>query len=260
MIPIIIAGAAAKGFVDSMKRVGEADYYQDISETSMKGSYGNYLREVERTAEAVDELNERKISVLGNEITKFVNSFSKIKNIDFQETNQLMGSSAISFSESQFKSLQENATDLFDYLHKGSKVNVLGQMVIGSIFLKTRSKTILNNAKSNRIKSEIEHEKLNIEIEAMKFLRTQTKQMNKMLRKTAKIARNPIELLEKLTELKTNWNEYSVFEKEQVASVVKWMQLVKMIIDQPIVTESGEYDRSAEKILNDDNLKAIMGE
>lgn len=249
--------AAGKAILDGYRKAGDAEIIQQKAENSLDAVYDNYLQEVERTVKSINELNERKMKTLQNEIARFVDAFGRIKNMDYQENMQFLENQMISFSQPDFESLHQSFTSLWDYFHKGSKANVAGQIIKNTIFIQARAKTLENNAMANMEKSKAEQAKLNTEMEKCTLVRTQAKQMNRILRKLVKLSRMPLGNMESLIHEKQDWGTFSVDEKKEVAATVKYMQMIKMLVEQPIVNAEGTYDKSADSVMNHPAVLAL---
>lgn len=258
LIEGLVVAAAGKKILDGYRKAGDAELIQRQAEESLGAVYDNYLREVERTVKSVDELNERKLETLQQEIARFVDSFGQIKNMDYQENMQFLENQMISFAQPDFQSLQQYSTSVWDYFHKGSKLNVAGQMVKNTLFIQSRARTLTNNALASLERSRAEQAKLNTEMEKCALLRTQAKQMNKILRKLVKLSRIPLAELESLVREKQDWRNFSVDEKKEVAATVKYMQMIKMLIEQPIVNEEGVYDQKADAVMSHPTVLALL--
>lgn len=249
---------AGKSILDGYRKAGDAEVTQWRAENGLDAVYDNYLQEVERTVKSVDELNERKIEILQNEISEFVDTFGQIKNMDYQENMQFLENQLISFSQPDFASLHKSVTSISDYFHKGSKLNVAGQFIKNTAFIQIRAQTLVNNAAANLARSKAEQEKLNTEMEKCALVRTQAKHMNRILRKLVKLSHIPLAEMKTLIEKKQDWRNFSVDEKKEVASTVKYMQMIKMLIEQPIVNEEGVYDKNADAVIKHPAVLALM--
>lgn len=111
-------------------------------------------------------------------------------------------------------------------------------LVAGGIF-SSKAKEKLHKAYSNLAKAEkIESDIENgiVELEHIKATANQVTNLLKKIRRYSNIANT--ELI-RITMSKTDWNVFTQEEKNSVAAAVKQAQLLKKIIDTPLLTENG---------------------
>lgn len=122
-------------------------------------------------------------------------------------------------------------------------------LVAGGIF-SSKAKEKLHKAYSNLAKAEkIESDIDNgvIELEHIKATANQVTNLLKKIRRYSNIANT--ELI-RITMSKTDWNVFTQEEKNSVAAAVKQAQLLKKIIDTPLLTENGVLTNEVKQIQN----------
>lgn len=143
---------------------------------------------------------------------------------------------------------------------------VLGGIVAGPALLiaggvfgsKAREK--LNNAYSNLAEAKkISEELKTAEVELM-IIKENSVQYNETLKKLSRQFNYSIAKMDLLIENEDNWNNYSMKEKELVAFVVKFAQLVKKMIDQPLLTEDGVLVEDIKNLMHSSQVKELLGE
>ena len=145
----------------------------------------------------------------------------------------------------------------------------LGSMVLGGIIagpalliaggiFGAKARTKLNNAYSNlaeakKIAAEIElaESELQIVIKNAMQVRHILHTLNRLLIEGN--ARMKI-----IAKVKTNWKEYTVEEKNIVAAAVKSAQLVKAVIDTPLLSEDGLLTKEIRDLQNDQEVNKAL--
>lgn len=139
---------------------------------------------------------------------------------------------------------------------------VLGGLVIGpalavggSVFAK-QAKTALNDAHSNMDKARtFESQARNIVL-SLNNIQRRANQLKDLLKNLDK---NFLIEVEKLKYIINNygndWRTYSIEQKEDIFRCVKYAQVIKVILDTPLLKENGELDKNSEKILKEGQNK-----
>lgn len=127
-------------------------------------------------------------------------------------------------------------------------------LVAGGIF-GAKSKEKLNNAYSNLAEAEkIKEELITARIE-LEFIGKKAEQIDRVLKKLVKQFRYTIERLKELTEKEIDWKKYSNQERELVSIAVIYAQIVKGIIDIPLLAEDGLLTFEANAMIDDKEIQ-----
>lgn len=122
-------------------------------------------------------------------------------------------------------------------------------LVAGGIFSSKAKeklhKAYSNLAKAEKIESDIENGV--VELEHIKATANQVTNLLKKIRRYSNIANT--ELI-RITMSKKDWNVFTQEEKNSVAAAVKQAQLLKKIIDTPLLTENGVLTNEVKQIQN----------
>lgn len=239
----------------NLRKISEADYINEISNKKLKMAATKHSRELNRTSEALDDLNRCKCQVLSNEIARFVDSFGKIKNIDFKETEGLSEKRFEKFELSDYESMCTQVVDMRSMVETSIKVQVLGGILLGGLIMHKKAKTIMNNALTHKYEIDAECERIETNIMEMQAIRKLAKQENKVIRRLSKLIRQPLQEFCNLSEKKENWVEFTIEEKKLTASLMSLMKLLKDIIDQPVINEEGDISSEANTLIEKNNFE-----
>ena len=126
-------------------------------------------------------------------------------------------------------------------------------LVAGGIF-GAKAKEKLNNAYSNLAEArKISEELKTAEIE-LNIIRKKATQFDRVLEKLVRQFEYTIKKMEDLTNREVDWKRYSDQEKRLVAMSVKYAQVVKGMIDMPLLTEDGLLTSEVNKALENSEL------
>ncbi len=121
-------------------------------------------------------------------------------------------------------------------------------LIAGGIFAAAASEN-LDNAKSNRAEARKASAEIDLACVELNNIEVRTKQINELVENLNKKFKVSIESLKELTAVKTDWKLYNKSEKDLVFATVKQAQLIKSIIDIPILDEEGNLTPESEQIL-----------
>ncbi|WP_368646188.1 hypothetical protein AB4027_04715 [Alkalibacterium putridalgicola] len=122
---------------------------------------------------------------------------------------------------------------------------VLGGVVAGPAILlaggiyKARSNTKLNNSYSNLAQAKVAVAEMKKADAELKVISRNAYQLNNLFNVIRQILREGNTLMKEIVDTKTEWSAYTVKEKNVVASTTKAAQLVKALIDIPLLTDDG---------------------
>ena len=120
-------------------------------------------------------------------------------------------------------------------------------LIAGGIF-DAKAKEKLNNAYSNLAKAkkiESDIEKGIVELNYIRFTANQVKNLLSKIRKYSYLSNYE---MTKIIRKKTNWELFSQSEKETIAIAVKQIQLIKKIIDTPLLSKEGTITPEIKKV------------
>ena len=145
------------------RRAYEAERINNEANEHLRRAYEDYQRIRENVVDSIDDLNKRKIKVMCTEVASFVDSFSKIKNVNLNECVGLTNINCIDTYEIDYKNMSNEINDMYDFIISGMKSYAFGGIVLGEIIMSRKSKISYNNAKANEAAAKIEIEKIETE-------------------------------------------------------------------------------------------------
>ncbi|OON99003.1 MAG: hypothetical protein ATN35_02645 [Epulopiscium sp. Nele67-Bin004] len=122
-------------------------------------------------------------------------------------------------------------------------------LIAGGIFAATASEN-LENAKSNRAKVKKASAEIDLACVELNNIEVRTKQINSLLEVLNKKFSVSVAELKELTSFETDWKLYDKDEKDLVFAIVKLAQIIKAILDTPILDEAGKLTKESEQVLS----------
>ena len=131
-------------------------------------------------------------------------------------------------------------------------------LVAGGIF-GSKAKEKLNNAYSNLSEAKKIESQLKSAGDELWIIIKNAKQLQEIIRALQTLLRKANKEMEKVTEKSNNWAEYTRYDKDKVIGAMKTAQLLKKIIDIPLLTEDGALTREVKEIMKDNELLDLAG-
>lgn len=308
----------AKGIKNSKT----ADLIQEEADNILKTEQENIGKTKDYAKEGIQELGKLKLQISSENIGRFVEMFSKIKNVELKDSIGLDELQNLDLSEEQLQEMKEislKATDLLAggltgvgagtllgwgtyggvmalgsastgtaiggltgvaatnatlaWLGGGSiatggggialGLQVLGGVIAGPTLLVaggifgSKAKTKLNDSYSNLAEAKVIVEELRLADAELKIITRTAYHVINLLNILDSILNVGVSEMKIIINTHTNWEDYSYEEKNIVASTMKTAQLIKGIIDTPLLTEDGLLTLDIQSLNADKNLLEV---
>lgn len=314
LIPVVLGVAAAgtaiagiKKGIDAHENFSEAERINNKSKSILDEAYESLTARHTKTKSHIASLGEMKLDVYQNSIIPFVESFKKIKNIDFTEfsinenykdnkevfldlessalkMSELFAAGATALSSSAITGLAvlggvkvlgtastgisiaslsgvaaTNAT--LAWLGGGSLAAgglgiaggtvVLGGLIagpalaIGGLMLANKAEEAVENAYANKSKAELEAEKMKLAETALKAISKRCKEFSNVLWKLQNSFTGDLAAFQELVSKNDDYRTYTLAEKKMLHRAFSMAEVMKKIIDMPILTENGELNEES---------------
>lgn len=316
---VVGAAKGVKGVMDS-KEAGEV---QDQAESILNDAKNDLDLIKDKTSEGIMKLGETKLKASANEIKKFVDVFSKIRDVDLKDSLGLEELKSLNIKNESMADMKETALGAINVLSGGiagvgagallgwgayggvmalgtastgaaigglsgvAATNAtlawlgggalaaggggmaLGSAVLGGIvagpalllaggLFGAKAKEKLNNAYSNLAEAYEISEELKTAGIQLNIIRKKANKFNKVLKKLVKQLDFTIDNMAIITERELDWRKYTQDEKSVVAMSVKYAQIVKAMIDTPLLTEDGVLTKEISEVLNNKEIKELL--
>lgn len=249
---------AVRLFFPNISKAAEAGFLKETSDEKLRSYMIEHSRQVECTSKALDYLNLRKCAVIANEISSFVNSFRKIKKIDYKETDELSDYNFAKLDLSDYEAMSDCVVDIGEFLKTGVKSYAIGGIIIGGIIMHKKAQIAMNKALEHQDEIDAECEKIETNIMKLQSVRKLARQEDYTLRKLVRLVRKPLDDFSKLVEMKADWQQFSIEEKQLTASLMSLVKLIKELIFQPIINSEGEMEDKIELLIQNKNIIKLI--
>lgn len=298
-----------KGIKDGVKSKEiqiRAERIVDVAEQKMVKAKNN-------TAQMLEALGRQKLEIYSGEIHEFVDIFSKIKNVEFEQVLKVEKYNGIQMDEvciKEMKTIALTATETLKGVVTGVGTGaligwgtyggvmtlgtagtgaaisglsgaaatnatlawlgggaitaggggmVLGSMVLGGIvaipalliaggIIGAKGKESLNNAKCNLAEAKKIDSDVNVAVKELEIIQEKVKQFIDVIEKLQNNVKLANEDIKQLVLDNADWDTYNVKEKERVFAAFKAAQILKTIVDIPLLTEEGFLTEEANNI------------
>lgn len=138
---------------------------------------------------------------------------------------------------------------------------VLGGIVAGPALLlaggiySAKARTKLNNAYSNLAEAKKIAAEIKLANSELKIIIKNTNQVKNILNVLNRLLELANVRMKVIVEVKNNWKEFSIEEKQTVAAAIKSAQLVKAIIDTPLLTKDGILTKEIRDLQDNQDIK-----
>lgn len=283
--------------VKSTQVQNRAEIIVDVAERKMQ-------KAKTATNSAIQDLGRLKLQIYGTDIKEFVDIFSRIKEVDFQDSLIIDEYKTLDVNSVQLREMETasvNALDALKGLAAGAGAGVLagwgtcsavmalgtastgaaisglsgaaatnatlawlgggaiaaggggmalGALVLGGIvagpalfiaggIIGAKGTESLNNAKSNLAAAKKLDSDVNLAIKELEVIQEKIAQVKSVIQELQKNAVVANKCMKSLGEKKNNWKLFSLEEKKTVFSAFKTIQILKKIIELPLLTEDG---------------------
>lgn len=130
-------------------------------------------------------------------------------------------------------------------------------LVAGGVF-GSKAKEKLHNAYSNLSEAKKISEEMKTAETELKVISDNAEQFNRILESTAIILNKANQSMSKIVVQKTEWGTYTKDEKSVIASAMKTVQVVKKLVDMPLLTEDGVLTQDVRNIIKNPKYKYMQ--
>lgn len=126
-------------------------------------------------------------------------------------------------------------------------------LVAGGIF-SAQAKKKLNDAYSNLAEAKkIEAELATAGIK-LKSIQKNANQLNVLIKKLAEVSGKANQGMERVLVIEKNWSKLSIAEKNVIASAMKAVQVLKTVVDVPLLTDEGVLTKDIREVLSNKEI------
>jgi hypothetical protein len=123
-------------------------------------------------------------------------------------------------------------------------------LAVGGMMLASKAEAAKNDAYSNKLKAELAVEHMKMAMTVTMAIENQLMDMNKLIIKLDNIFTPLLSSFTQLVERSVNYKEYSELDKKQVYVTVSTVQMLKMLLDTPILNSEGLPTQQSQQIID----------
>lgn len=217
--------------------------------------------------DATSKFGQLKLEIYGGTIREFVEEIGKIKEIDFKDNLSISDDAKLEIGELQLKEMGEmsiKATDMLKGVVTGTGAGVLSGMALGSVVLggivalpalliasgimDAKGKECLNVAMGNLHEAKKLDSDANVVLKQVEVIKECISQNTSIINRINCNAKRGTAALIEITKNKNNWKELTNAEKETVFAEFKTVQLLKNIIETPLLDSNGNLTKEIQNV------------
>ena len=131
-------------------------------------------------------------------------------------------------------------------------------LIAGGIF-ESKAKEKLNNAYSNLAEASMIAGKLEFACDELDVISKNTKQIHGLIEKLSSIQKASNKKMRDVINLEKDWNKMSVSDQDIVIAGMKTVQLLKCVVDAPLLGDDGLLTREIMEISSDKSIQNVIG-
>ena len=276
-LPLLLVGAAVLaagyGVKKSFDAKSDFDDAEAINEEA-RGIYENAQRSLEErrneTQEAVESLSRQKVLLYRDALSPFVESYSKIKNVDYEEGDFLDGKLPdVSIDEvrevREVVQRMDAVGALSGMAAGGAAAAVLGGIVfapvllVGGLMMASKAEEAKENALSNRRKARTAATAMEEAEVAARDVGLKAIQVRNVLKRLQDYLCSDLEALEDLVSGSTDYRTYEPQERDLVCRSASLAVTAKNLAEATLLDENGSVTSAIRQELKDAkrSLKAL---
>ena len=255
-LPLILVGAAVLAGAYGVKKTFDAKSDFDDAEAINEDArviYENAQRSLEerrnKTQEAVESLGRQKMLLYRDALSPFVESYSKIKNVDYEEGDILDGKlpdvSIDEVREVREVVLRMDGVDALSGMAAGGAAAVLGGIVaapvllVGGLMMASKAEEAKESALSNRRKARAAATAMEEAEVAARDIGRMATQVRNVLKRLQDYLCSDLEALEDLVSGSTDYRAYDSQERELVCRTASLAVTAKNLAESTLLDENG---------------------
>lgn len=205
----------------------------------------------------LNKLGKKKLNLLSFSIQHFVNSFGKIKKVEFQTSKEIFESNKLCFTAAEFDDFKElsemslsldRSDQLISYLALCGGISSLP--ILAGIVVGKKSSALKNQAKSNLAMAKKQSSEIMASIDLYRNISRKSTMFIQLLNKLDEYLTPLVNRIDEI--INSSGTDFSTFNKEQkqcVAGAACLAKAIKVVIDTPIINSKGNINPECDSVV-----------
>lgn len=241
---------------DTKKRLSEAEELNGLAESIVNNAQEHYDKAQVKCEKSLKELEKQKTKAIKGSIILFVNVFTQIKDIDFDETNRFQELGKLRNKTDFFFPMVDISYDMMG----GSFARQVMAFSVGGAFgliglgvmrhyMKGKSQEIYDNANIAYAEAEVASEKLELAADVLGYVQARADMFVSIMKKLDEMLLPLVYRMEQI--IKTKGSDYSNFdryERQTLASAMSLACSLKAIVEMNILNKDGSLSQESKTL------------
>ena len=265
MVPLALLAASAIFGIDGKLNADEAMRVSEQAQDEYSCAVEKFNQRKKDAEKSLQTLGETKLNIYGTQIRDFVSAFSILKETQLREGSGIKELEKLSFDDKQFEQLKLDTLENDNLLESNPTRDVffswgIGGMV-GLAFYHSKTKGQKDDAYANLAIVKKRVAEMELVEEQFYIIQKNAEQLQSFFERFSKIMDKANQNLYQIVEQKKEWNLLMSDEKDKVIVALKTVQILKAMIDMPLLGEDGMLTKDICDILSQrENVLKVFGD
>ena len=265
MLPLLLLAGTAVGLgANSKLNAEEAMRVTEQAQDEYASAIKKFKKTQKKTQETIAELGKTKLYIYGNQITEFVSVFSQLKETQLQEGKGLEEIAELPFHDMEVEKMHMDSLESIKFLESNPTADALISWGIGGIFglafYNSKMKEKRDNAYADLALVKKKVAEMELVEDEFYIIQKNAEQLQCFYQRLAKIMDLANQNMKEIVQKKKMWSAYQEEEKNKIIVAMKTVQLLKAMIDLPLLGEDGTLTKDICDVLSQrENVLQVLG-
>lgn len=265
MLPVAILAMSALGIgIDGKLNGDEAIRVTEQAQEEYEAAFKKFEADKQAAEQTIQMLGKTKLDIYGTQIQEFITVFSKLKETQLREGKGIQELLSLSLDDKEFEKMQMDSLESQRLLESNPTRDAFLSWGIGGIaglaFYHAKMKGKRDNAHAELAMVKKRVAEMELVQEQFYIIQENAKQLQNFFERFARIMDAANANLKRVVEKKQNWDTFQEDEKNTIIVAMKTVQILKAMIDLPLLGEDGMLTKDICDILSQrENVLKVFG-
>lgn len=265
MLPLALFAVSAIVGIDGKLNADEAIRVSEQAQDEYSYAVKKFNQSKNEAEKTLQTLGETKLNIYGTQISDFVAGFSLLKETQLQEGRGIKELEKLSFDDKQFEQLKMDTLENEKLLDSNPTRDVFLSWGIGGMaglaFYHSKTKGQRDDAHANLAIVKKRAAEMELVEEQFYIIRKNAEQLQSFFERFSRIMDKANQNMYQIVEQKKDWNLLASDEKDKIIVALKTVQILKAMIDMPLLGEDGMLTKDICDILSQrENVLKVFGD
>lgn len=264
MLPLLLAMSALGLGIDGKLNADEAIRVSEQAQDEYSDAIKKFEEKKKSAEKTLQELGKTKLNIYGTQIRDFVTVFSVLKETQLKEGEGIKELENLSFNDRDFEKLEIDSIESQRLLESNPTRDVFLSWGIGGIaglaFYHNKMKGKRDDAYADLAVVKKQVAQMELVEEQFYIIQKNSEQLDLFFKRFGKIMDVANHNMMEIVDKKKEWNDMSDEEKNKIMVALKTVQILKAMVDMPLLGEDGMLTKDICDILSQrENVLKVFG-